>query len=936
MVAVAQVVDAAVHPFTASANSSTAAAIANGWLTSVTQWMQDPTTTVFGRFITAAAHGMLSTITTTTTTSGMVFWIAVVLGVVLVMMVGTLIWLKYIRYQTRRQLERCGLPTVYWTPRLWWWWRKQAVSSSSPHAASSTLTPTPNNQSQLLEQVVLSSSSIINILPRMQRLQGPYGMYGTVYGLSTPVIHMAHPVPIQHVLVGGPASVGGGQSQKAPAYNHFTNFCGHGVFTADGADWKAKRAAVLHALFARKPSLGNRPSTTTTTTVHYEERLLTLANQSAHALIQTIQLLQQQRPQQQLQQQQQQQQQDDEETRTASCSLNIVPLLQQSTVGLIFQYTTGSTWSEHVIDDNNNEKITMVSSGPPQSRNPQQDRCQTTKTMTTTTTKHIMPHGKPEPDATTNLAPCKSSPTPSRSIVSPSTSGLVASSVLSSSSSSLSSSSSSTSTVSTLAASCTSTPSVSSAPPPPSSSPSSSAFLKLYLESITRIRMILLAQSRSIWFLLPSWCYRTFSNLYQQEEEVLQPIRALAHYACVVAQPGSPLAMLQALPLYQPQAQEKKQRPETDRNRSNDADHDGKRRSNNTVSPNLLHEAITLLFAGQDTTAATLSWTLHLLSLYPHIQQKLYQEVQHVILEQQQELVQQQEEDKSQSNNGNSNDKKNPEATGSLVLDKKVLSRMTYLDAVLKEAMRLYPVAPFVVRRLGQDLPIPMMVSNDDKTDNNDKNITTVNNTISKNGSNTPPSSSSKQATTASSTTLPKGAFACIWIYAMHRNPHYWHRPNDFCPERWLVPEEGDEDKRPRDRGITEGAYMPFARGPRNCLGQPFAHLVLRTLLAHLMYRFSFCDERLLEQQTAAKRRQEQQQLEQSHSPKQTNPQYQKQQPQQPQQQGANTFRSGRNHKNDSNDDGTNDVAYGLRKDMQAGFTVLPQNGVMVKITSRF
>jgi len=42
------------------------------------------------------------------------------------------------------------------------------------------------------------------------------------------------------------------QKGKAAAYNHFKNFCGDGVFTADGTDWKEKRTAVLHALLRKK------------------------------------------------------------------------------------------------------------------------------------------------------------------------------------------------------------------------------------------------------------------------------------------------------------------------------------------------------------------------------------------------------------------------------------------------------------------------------------------------------------------------------------------------------------------------------------------------------------------------------------------------------------------------------------------------------------
>jgi hypothetical protein len=61
----------------------------------------------------------------------------------------------------------------------------------------------------------------------------------------------------------------------------------------------------------------------------------------------------------------------------------------------------------------------------------------------------------------------------------------------------------------------------------------------------------------------------------------------MARSACQQAHPSSPLGLLSRTPIY--------------------AD----TRNGTNHSKNLLDEAITLVFAGQDTSAATLSWTLH-------------------------------------------------------------------------------------------------------------------------------------------------------------------------------------------------------------------------------------------------------------------------------------------------------------------------------------
>mmetsp|Transcript_26455 Transcript_26455/g.39138 ORF Transcript_26455/g.39138 Transcript_26455/m.39138 type:complete len:526 (-) Transcript_26455:80-1657(-) len=453
----------------------------------------------------------------------------------------------------------------------------------------------------------MPSSAITNVLKRMGKLKGPYGCYGTIYGISTPILHMAHPKPVRAVLHDLPpisasppnnkvrrsSSIARSSgASKAPAYNHFFNFCGQGVFTADGDEWRAKRASVLHCLMLRK-----------------DNRIEMEAHRSARCLVEEFL------------------------SSSTKSSQNVVPVIQRATLGLIYNYLTHT--------------------GP-------------------------------------------AIPTES------------------------------------------------------------------YLTAITHIRMILLAQSRSIWFLLPRWCYESFSCMYHREEKVLFPIRQLAASAIKHAKPDSPLGQL----------------------RNKDESH--------SSFQDILDEAITLLFAGQDTGAATISWTLHLLSLHPDVQNRLANEV------------------RAASD----------------------FTKLPFLDAVLKESMRMYPVAPFVVRHLAQDVNVSEKV------------------------------------------VLPKGSFACIWIYSLHRNPDIWKLdPDRFIPERWI---NGKLTKLELD------SYMPFCSGPRNCLGQPIAHTWLRTILGTLIQSIEFIDDRL-------------------HVEK-----------------GTNRFK-----------------AEELYKELQAGFTVLPLGGLHLRVKPR-
>lgn len=76
-----------------------------------------------------------------------------------------------------------------------------------------------------------------------------------------------------------------------------------------------------------------------------------------------------------------------------------------------------------------------------------------------------------------------------------------------------------------------------------------------------------------------------------------------------------------------------------------------------------------------------------------------------------------------------------------------------------------------------------------------------------------------------------KGSQVDVSIWALHRHPDYWDQPTEFIPERFL-----DENITDRQRQ----AFMPFAVGPRECVGKAFALLEARTVLTILLSRFSF------------------------------------------------------------------------------------------------
>jgi cytochrome P450 family 135 len=153
----------------------------------------------------------------------------------------------------------------------------------------------------------------------------------------------------------------------------------------------------------------------------------------------------------------------------------------------------------------------------------------------------------------------------------------------------------------------------------------------------------------------------------------------------------------------------------------------------------LRDQLIALLLAGHETTATAMSWIFDLLFHHPAVHRRLEEE----------------QDDE-------------------------------YLDAVIAEAMRLYPPLPLIDRTLA----VPFDVSG---------------------------------------YTLPPGTVVAPCIYLAHRRPDVYPEPNAFRPERFL-------GRRP-----DTYSWIPFGGGIRRCVGASFAsyemRVVLRTILGRATLR---------------------------------------------------------------------------------------------------
>ncbi|NP_001165932.1 cytochrome P450 4AB23 [Nasonia vitripennis] len=114
------------------------------------------------------------------------------------------------------------------------------------------------------------------------------------------------------------------------------------------------------------------------------------------------------------------------------------------------------------------------------------------------------------------------------------------------------------------------------------------------------------------------------------------------------------------------------------------------------------------------------------------------------------------------------------------------VQELHYLERCIKESMRLYPPVPTIFRDVSEDLQF-------------------------KHG------------------LIPGGSCVVCHFYDLHRDPNFWDEPDKFDPDRFLL--ENSSKRHPF-------AYIPFSAGSRNCIGQKFALLELKSILGRILQNF--------------------------------------------------------------------------------------------------
>jgi cytochrome P450 family 3 subfamily A len=158
--------------------------------------------------------------------------------------------------------------------------------------------------------------------------------------------------------------------------------------------------------------------------------------------------------------------------------------------------------------------------------------------------------------------------------------------------------------------------------------------------------------------------------------------------------------------------------------------------------------------AGHETTSSALCHLIYCLALNPDKQLKLFREI-----------------------DSNKN-----------LLSFENMDQMKYLDACIKESLRLIPTGVRIERRATNDCKLGNVF-------------------------------------------VPKNCLVTIPVFFVHRDPENFENPDDYIPERFLDPNK-----------IKARTYIPFADGPRNCIGMRFAQTLMKITIAKLLQKFSFIE----------------------------------------------------------------------------------------------
>ncbi|KAK0420383.1 hypothetical protein QR680_014649 [Steinernema hermaphroditum] len=168
----------------------------------------------------------------------------------------------------------------------------------------------------------------------------------------------------------------------------------------------------------------------------------------------------------------------------------------------------------------------------------------------------------------------------------------------------------------------------------------------------------------------------------------------------------------------------------------------------------VVSQCLVFLLAGFDTTANSLAYASFCLAKSPEVQRRVQEEIDEFCVDS--EVTYEQ------------------------------LQKLTFMDKVVKEALRLYPLGAFANSRVCM------------------------------------------KSTTLGEVKIEKGTYVQADVFSVHYDPKLWENPEQFNPDRW-----DSEEKR------HLLAWFPFGAGPRTCVGMRLAYMEEKLALIKILRRFN-------------------------------------------------------------------------------------------------
>ncbi|XP_021625601.1 cytochrome P450 705A5 [Manihot esculenta] len=170
---------------------------------------------------------------------------------------------------------------------------------------------------------------------------------------------------------------------------------------------------------------------------------------------------------------------------------------------------------------------------------------------------------------------------------------------------------------------------------------------------------------------------------------------------------------------------------------------------------------VDLFIAGTHTTADSTHWIMAMLINHPKVFKKLREEIESVVGK-------------------------------NRLVEESDISKLHYLQAIVKETLRLYPLGPLIPRTNCEDCKIGGF-------------------------------------------DIPKETIVLINLYSIMRDPNIWDNPDEFKPERFLVSDHKETNKQKHLMG-----YVPFGGGRRMCPGSHLGLTIIHVNVASMVQCFDW------------------------------------------------------------------------------------------------